>query len=127
MSRNPLPDPTETELSILQVLWKKGPCTVRQVWEELGGKGSYTTALKMLQVMLEKGLVTRDDRSVSHVYVSVLSEQETQGRLVNGLIDKAFAGSASQLVMRALSAKEVSASELREIQVLIAQAKKRAP
>jgi predicted transcriptional regulator len=125
MTDSAIPDPTSAELAILKVLWRKGPATVRQVWEELGSRGSYTTTLKMLQVMLEKGLVRRDDSALSHVYEAVLSEEDTQRRLVNGLIDTAFSGSASQLVMRALSAKRVSPDELKQIQSLLAAAKKK--
>lgn len=127
MAKKRLPDPTEAELEILQVLWQRGPSTVRQVWEAQGAKGSYTTALKFLQIMLEKGLVRRDDAQQSHVYEAALSETDTQERMLSWVIDRAFAGSAGRLVLRALSEKPVSAQEMDAIRGLLTQAEKKKP
>jgi BlaI family penicillinase repressor len=115
------PDPTESELAILQVIWRRGPSSVREIWHELGERSGYTTVLKFLQIMLEKGLVRRDERAVSHIYTATVTEDRTQERLVGGLMDRAFAGSASQLVLRALSSKPISADELQTIQALLAR------
>jgi BlaI family penicillinase repressor len=122
-----LPDPTRAELEILQVLWSLGPRSVRQVWEKLGSKGSYTTILKLLQVMLEKGLVKRDVSKLSHVYAAAVDRVVNQERLVGGLIDRAFGGSVSELILRALSAKPASAKELEAIRSLLAEARKPGP
>jgi predicted transcriptional regulator len=117
-----LPRPTDAELAILRVLWDRGPSTVRQVHEALADdrETGYTTTLKLMQIMAEKGLVTRDESARTHVYASSVSEQQTQGQLVADLVDRAFGGSAAALVMRALSTRKPSAEELREIQRLIA-------
>jgi BlaI family penicillinase repressor len=122
-----LPDPTRAELEILQVRWSLGPRSVRQVWEKLGSKGSYTTILKLLQVMLEKGLVKRDVSKLSHVYAAAVDRVVNQERLVGGLIDRAFGGSVSELILRALSAKPASAKELEAIRSLLAEARKPGP
>lgn len=117
------PDPTRAELEILQVLWRTGPASVRQVWEALGSKGSYTTVLKLLQVMLEKGLVKRDEAKLSHIYAAAKDRTANQEQMVGGLIDRAFGGSVSELILRALSAKPASEKELEIIRALIADAK----
>jgi BlaI family penicillinase repressor len=122
-----LPDPTRAELEILQVLWSLGPRSVRQVWEKLGSKGSYTTILKLLQVMLEKGLVKRDVSKLSHVYAAAVDRVVNQERLVGGLIDRAFGGSVSELILRALSAKPASASSDRIASSSLAEARKPGP
>ena len=119
----PSPDPTRAELEILQVLWRSGPSSVRQVWEALGSKGSYTTVLKLLQVMLEKGLVTRDEAKLSHVYAAAVDQAANQEQMVGGLIDRAFGGSVSELVLRALSVKPASKKELEAIRALLSDAK----
>src|SRR5262245_38070263 len=106
MPKKNLPRPTDAELSILRVLWQRGPSTVRQVQEELGEDTDYTTVLKFLQIMTEKGLVTRDDAERAHVYEASLPEEETQRQLVTDLLDRAFRGSAKKLVLHALSAKK---------------------
>jgi len=113
--------PTDAELAILRVLWRRGPSTVRQVHEALGRdrETGYTTILKLMQIMNEKGLVERDESERTHVYQARFSEEQTQQRLVNDLLEKAFGGSASQLVMRALAAKEASADELERIRRLL--------
>lgn len=121
MSRPPAPRPTDAELSILRILWERGPSTVRQVHETLvhGRPAAYTTALKLLQIMTEKGLVERDERDRTHVYRARLSEETTQRQLVRDLLDRAFGGSAGKLVMQALATKRASADELRDIRKAI--------
>lgn len=121
MTKKVLPRPTEAELAILRVLWDRGPCTVREVQESLAderGTG-YTTALKLLQIMTDKGLVRRDDRQRTHVYEAVAPAETTQRQLVRDLLDRAFGGSARQLVMQALSARKASKEDLVEIRRLL--------
>ena len=115
------PDPTEAELTILQVLWHKGPSSVREVWEEVGKKTGYTTVLKFLQIMLEKNLVRRNEGEMTHIYEAAVAKEKTQERLVHGLMNRAFSGSASQLVLRALSGKSISPEELRDIRAFLAE------
>ncbi|MET0413176.1 MAG: BlaI/MecI/CopY family transcriptional regulator [Polyangiaceae bacterium] len=113
--------PTDAELAILAVLWRQGPSTVREVHGALSptqGTG-YTTVLKLMQLMAQKGLVIRDESQRSHVYRPASAEAQTQRRLVGELMDKAFAGSAAQLVMRALSVKRASRGELEEIRQML--------
>lgn len=113
--------PTDAELAILRVLWQHGPCTVRQVHEALSADRStgYTTALKLMQIMTDKGLLDRDEEQRTHIYRPRVAAEETQRTLVRDLLDRAFAGAADQLVMRALSAKKVSADELARIRELL--------
>ena len=109
--------PTEAEMAILGVLWERGPSTVRQVHEQLEperGTG-YTTVLKLLQIMLDKGLVDRDDRRRSHVYEAAVDRDDIQRRLVDDLAERAFGGSIASLVMRALSPERTSADEIAQI------------
>lgn len=115
------PIPTDTELGILRVLWARGPSTVRDVLEAqpVGRSVGYTTVLKLLQIMYEKGLVERDESSRSHVYRASVEEQATERRLVTDLAERGFAGSTARLVMRALSTKRPTAGELEEISRLI--------
>ena len=115
------PKPTDAELAILQVLWARGPSTVREVARELGRESAYTTVLKQLQIMAQKQLVDRDESTRSHVYQAVLSEQDTQRRLVADLLNRVFDGSAAQLLMQALASKKASRQELAEIEKLIAK------
>ncbi len=116
-----VPRPTDGELAILRILWERGPSTVRQVHEQLARdrQAAYTTSLKLLQIMTEKGLVERDDRERTHIYTAKLSEDQTQRQLVRDLLDRAFGGSAGKLVMQALATKRASADELREIRRII--------
>jgi BlaI family transcriptional regulator, penicillinase repressor len=125
MSKSPPPRPTDAELAILRVLWARGASTVRQVHEVLSRERptAYTTALKMLQIMTEKGLVRRDERDRTHVYYSKLSEDQTQRQLVRDLLDRAFGGSSSKLVMQALAAKRATAEELGEIRRLLEESR----
>jgi predicted transcriptional regulator len=111
--------PTAGELAILRVLWRVGPATVRRVHEEMGREVAYTTVLKLLQIMTEKGLVTRDASARSHVYAAAGREESTQRRLIKDLLERAFGGSTSALVLQALSAKRASAEELKEIRKML--------
>src|ERR1700722_10088934 len=121
MKKTPPPKPTDSELAILRVLWRLGPATVRQVHEELNRaqETGYTTVLKMLQIMTEKGLVKRDESERSHVYKPSCSEQSVQKQLVGHLLERAFGGSAQKLVLQALAAKKASPDELAEIRKLL--------
>jgi predicted transcriptional regulator len=113
--------PTNAELELLQELWRNGPQTVREVHEAVraGRDIGYTTVLKTLQVMSEKGLVTRDESARSHVYAAAVPESQVKRRLVADLLDRAFDGSAAGLVMQALSAKRASPEEGRQIRELL--------
>jgi predicted transcriptional regulator len=111
--------PTDGELAILRVLWARGPSTVRQVADALERDTGYTTALKLLQIMTEKGLVRRDESSRSHVYAAAFTEAETQRTLVSDLLDRAFGGSAAKLVLQALATSKTSPEELVEIKRLL--------
>src|SRR5688572_14830447 len=116
------PRPTDAELAILRVLWQLGPSTVRQVHEVLISRDrptAYTTALKLLQIMTEKGLVRRDETDRTHIYSTRLTEEQTQRQLVRDLLERAFGGSSTKLVMQALAAKRASSEELSEIRKLI--------
>ena len=115
MARQRSPIPTERELSILGILWE----LVNEAMDKDGTSG-YTTTLKLMQIMTEKGLLLRDDSQFKHIYRPAISEERTQNQLVGDLLDKAFAGSAEKLVMRALSAKKVSAKELGKIKKILA-------
>lgn len=119
-----LPRPSEAELEILAVLWRRGPSTVREVWEALASErpSGYTTVLKFMQIMTTKGLVTRKQDKRAHVYQATLSRQQTQRQLMVHLVDRAFGGSALQLAQQALaSAKQASPEELAEIRAMLAE------
>jgi len=111
--------PTEAELAILRVLWARGPSTVREVAEQMGREGAYTTVLKLLQIMTDKGLVGRDERARTHIYHASSSESQTQKQLVTDLLDRVFDGSAAKLVLQALSAGKATPAELAEIRKLL--------
>jgi BlaI family transcriptional regulator, penicillinase repressor len=116
----PIQLPTEAELEILNVLWAAGPSTVRDVHDALSSRGTgYTTVLKQMQVMAEKGLLERSEESRSHVYEPRIAREKTQQRLARNLLDRAFAGSAAGLVLGALSAQKVSPQELAEIRRML--------
>jgi len=121
MARHKTARPTDRELTILRILWDNGPSTVRQVNEAMSQDEDtgYTTTLKLMQIMAEKGLLLRDDSQFKHVYRPVLTEEKAQKQLVGDLLDRAFSGSAEKLVMRALSAKKVSAKELASIKKML--------
>jgi BlaI family penicillinase repressor len=116
-----LPRPTDAELEILAVLWETGPATVREVFDRLAQKrtAQYSTVLKFLQIMTEKGLVRRDETERAHIYQTAQSRESTQQQLVGDLVDRAFAGSAKALVLGALSARKASKRELTEIHALL--------
>jgi BlaI family transcriptional regulator, penicillinase repressor len=121
MKKSPIPKPTDAELAILRVLWERGPSTVRQVHDVAAADRelAYTTTLKLLQIMTEKGLVTRKEQERTHIYEAAHPEGEMQKKLVGDLLDRAFRGSTAKLVMQVLATKTASADELREIQALI--------
>ena len=120
-AKHKVPGPTDRELAILGILWNNGPSTVRQVNEEMNKqqRTGYTTTLKLMQIMTEKGLVVRDDSKFQHVYKPAVSEEKTQKQVIGDLLEKAFSGSAEKLVMRALSAKKISARELGKIRKML--------
>jgi predicted transcriptional regulator len=127
MSRSSARKPTDAELSILQVLWEHGPSSVRQVHDVLSRDRSfaYTTTLKFLQIMTDKGLVLREDQGRHHLYRARQPRKNTQRRLLRELIDRAFGGSISGLVVQALSAKRATPAELREIRRLLSSLKEK--
>jgi predicted transcriptional regulator len=114
-----LPLPTAAELDILAVLWRIGVATVRNVHEELGKGRGYTTTMKQMQLMTEKGLLIRSERFGSHVYEPALPKEQTQRQIAGDLLQRAFEGSARSLLLGALSAKAASASELADIHEMI--------
>jgi predicted transcriptional regulator len=115
------PRPTDAELAILSVLWERGPSTVREVHEALSSTQAtgYTTILKLMQIMTDKGLVVRDESQRAHVYEARYSEQRTQRQLLADLADRAFGGSPAKLVMQALSGRRTSSDELNAIRELL--------
>ena len=119
--------PTNAELAILSVLWRRGPSRVRDVHEALGeGRGEavgYTTVLKLLQIMTEKKLVKRDTRSRTHVYAAAASEATTRDQLLSDLVDRAFGGSSLALVLQALSTTRATPAELEQIRRLLDERK----
>jgi BlaI family transcriptional regulator, penicillinase repressor len=112
--------PTDAELGILRVLWTRGPSTVRQVAEHMGRETGYTTVLKLLQIMTEKRLVTRDESSRTHIYAPASTQEQTERQIVSDLVDRVFEGSAAKLVLQALAGTKASPEELDEIRKLIA-------
>ena len=121
MAGKSLPRPTEAELELLRVLWERGPSTVREVHDALrdAKETGYTTTLKILQKMTEKGLVRRDESERSHIYIAAIEAEKTQRQLVRDLLHRAFGGSPARLVLQALSEERASAEELAEIRRLI--------
>jgi len=124
--------PTESELQILQVLWATGPCTVRQVNEQINHSlnpsdknQGYTTTLKLMQIMTTKSLVIRDTSNRTHIYAAACTEEDTQSTLLQSFVDKAFKGSAASLVMQALGDHQASKAELSAIKNLIVQLEKK--
>ena len=111
--------PPDAELVIWRVRGSRGPSTVREVAEGMGREGAYTTILKLMQIMTDKGLVKRDDSTRSHVYKATSSEDKMQKQLVTELLDKVFAGSAAKLVLQALDSGKASPEELAEIRKLL--------
>jgi BlaI family penicillinase repressor len=121
MSNNKVLKPTESELEILQILWTKGLATVREVHEDLAQLKDvgYTTTLKLMQIMHEKGLVKRDDSMRTHVYQAAVNKERTQKHLLNKMIDSLFGGSPTQLVIQALGEHKASEEEIEKIQALL--------
>jgi len=121
MARRKTPRPTDRELTILRILWDKGPSTVREINEVMNKyeNTGYTTTLKLMQIMTEKGLLIRDQSQRQHIYKPAFTEEKTQKQLVGDLLQRAFSGSAEKLVMRALSAKKVSRKELTRIRKML--------
>ncbi|MBD2714720.1 BlaI/MecI/CopY family transcriptional regulator [Microvirga sp. STR05] len=121
MNKKPIPKPTDSELEILQVLWQHGPSTVRFVNDQLSQKRDvgYTTTLKILQLMLDKTLVMREDDARTHIYRAAVREEETQGLLLDRFVESAFGGSAMKLVMQALGSGTTSREELAQIRSLL--------
>jgi len=121
MQKATTPKPTVMELAILRVLWERGPATVREVHEVLdSGKATgYTTVLKLLQIMTAKGMVIRNEEERAHVYEARLPAESTKRQLVSDLVQRAFSGSASQLMMHALSGKKTSPAEIEEIRRML--------
>jgi BlaI family transcriptional regulator, penicillinase repressor len=115
------PKPSAGELEILRVLWRRGPSTVHQVQAELkrGDRVAYTTVLKLLQIMFDKGLARRDESTRPHVFRAAVAEAQVKKRLVVDLLDDVFEGSSMNLVMQALSAKPASAEEVRRLRELL--------
>ena len=123
------PKPTDAELEILQVLWQKGPSSVRQVHEHLSGDRDtgYTTTLKFMQIMAEKGLVRRNTDARSHIYEAAIAETDVQQQLLRRFVDTAFRGSAMSLVMQALGQHQAAGEELDQIKALIEQMEQNQP
>jgi predicted transcriptional regulator len=118
-----LPKPTEAELELLRVLWEKGPATVRDLYDAVNLQRAvgYTSVLKILQIMTEKGLVEREESAKAHVYRAAASQEATQNQMLRDLSERLFSGSAAQLAMHALAMQPASAEELDEIRKLIEQ------
>jgi predicted transcriptional regulator len=117
--------PTDFELSVLQVLWKQGPSTVRQVYEALGSKGAYTTVLTIMKIMTEKRLIKADKSSTTYVYSVTTPPQTIKRQLVTDLVDRAFAGAAQELVLQALMSAPASKEDLKAIRKLISKLEKK--
>jgi len=127
MSTENLPRPTDAELEILTVLWSRGPTTVREVHETIAGRRptQYTTVLKQLQVMAEKGLVRRDENQRAHIYEAARPREWTQRQLAGDMLQRAFNGSAKSLMVGALSSRKASKQELAELRALLDEYERR--
>ena len=126
MTINKTNKPTESELEILQIIWEKEKATVREVHEVLclTKDSGYTTTLKLLQIMFEKGLVKRDDSNKTHIYEAAITKERTQKQFLDKMINTLFAGSSTQLVLQALGNQKTSKGELEEIQKYLDNLKK---
>jgi predicted transcriptional regulator len=116
-----LPNPTEFELTVLRVLWQRGPSTVRDVHEALGAKKAYTTVLSIMQIMTEKGFIVPDKAQQAFVYSITAPAQQIQKQLVTDLVDRAFGGAAQELVMQVLASSTASREDLKKIRKLISK------
>src|ERR1700685_613584 len=127
MPKVKLPRPTDAELQILQVLWKRGPCPVREVQSTLERQRTvgYTTVLKLMQIMAEKGLVERDETERAHVYKARAAQEQTQRQLAGYLLKRAFGGSATKLMMQALASQQASTEEIAQMREMLEQFEKR--
>lgn len=119
------PRPTDAELAILSALWERGPSTVRQIHESLDHASGYTTTLKLMQIMTDKGLVKRDESQRSHVYKAAVTQEQTQKKFVRELLAKLFNGSSAQLALHALSSSRATPEERAEIRRMLDEAEKR--
>ena len=128
MSTAPSPRPTNSELEILRVLWDRGPATVRDVHEVISaarpGLTGYTTILKLMQIMTEKGLLERDEAERAHVYKPRVAREKTQRAIVGHMLDRVFSGFAADLMMQALAAKPTSPAEINEMREMLARYEK---
>jgi BlaI family transcriptional regulator, penicillinase repressor len=126
MARKKNIGPTERELQILSILWKRGPSTVREINSKINQneKAGYTTTLKLMQIMFEKRLLKRDESLKTHVYTPAYKENIVQKEIIDSLLNRVFAGSTEKLIMSALSAKKVSRDELENIKTIISQREK---
>ena len=122
MEKNPRP--TDFELSVLRVLWKRGPSTVRQVFEALGSKGAYTTVLTIMKIMTEKGMIKPDKSRTTYVYSVTKPEAVIKKQLVSDLVDRVFSGAAQELVLQALTTGKASKEDLKAIRKLISELEK---
>jgi len=120
-------DPTESELAVLQILWQEGPSSVRTVNDKLNEhrEVGYTTTLKIMQIMTEKGLVTRDTKTRTHIYHSAVKEKETQNSLLQNFIQKTYRGSAMRLVLQALGQENATEEEINELKTIIEKMEKK--
>jgi BlaI family penicillinase repressor len=123
---DPPPLPTDAEIAILAVLWRQGASTVREVHDALGKDSGYTSTLKLMQLMFEKGLVVRNERYRSHLYEARAPKEQTQRQIAGDLMKRAFDGSAKSLVLGALAAQPASSQDLNEIRSLLNELKERA-
>lgn len=121
MKEKKLPRPTDAELAILRALWKRGEATVREIHEDLQAQQAtgYTTVLKLMQIMADKGLVLRDETQRAHIYRPAVTEQKTQKQLVSDLLQRAFGGSSGALAMQALASRPPSSDELAQLRHLL--------
>lgn len=129
MARPVSAQPTEVELQILRVLWEKGPCVVRDIHAQLNdAKGTnYSTTVKMLAVMLEKGLIKRDDDAKPHVYSAVLTRAKAGKRMIGAIVERIYNGSAASLALQALSGAKATKEELSEIRRMLDQLEEKSP
>jgi predicted transcriptional regulator len=127
MTQRSLPTPTKAELEILQSLWRHGPTTVREIHKDMGRATGYTTVLKMLQIMTEKGLVERRVSGRAHIYQACISEKQGMGEFMKELVERLFGGSSSQLVLQALGTAKTSKQELEQIRQLLKELEDKKP